>query len=106
MIIERSTAIIPGVTVGTTAAASTGFNNKNFAGGMVYVPAGSSITSLAWYGSSDGILFYPIYDGAGNAVTSTVAASECCLIPAACFASAFLKAVDAAGGTISVSLKA
>jgi hypothetical protein len=90
--------------VGTTGAAGK-VDFRNFSGGQVYVPAGSSITSLTWYGSHDGVTFLPVQDGAGNAVVSTVAAGYSCLIPASCFACAFLLAVGNAAGTINLSIK-
>lgn len=93
----------------TTSAATTGkFDYRNFAGGQVYVPANSSLTTLTWRGSHDGVTYLPVQDGAGTAVASTVTPSTtgcCCLIPASCFACAFLKAVGNAAGTIYLSLK-
>lgn len=105
MPITRFNTELPTIAVDTTAAACDPIPFADYAGGQVYVPAGSSLTSLTWYGSGDNATFYPVQDGLGNAVTSTVAASMCCLIPAACFACLFLKAVGNAAGTIAISLK-
>ena len=105
--LQRLCSIINEVAVDTTAAACDAIPFSNFAGGMVYVPAtaGASITGLTWYASHDGITYLAVYDGAGVAVTTTIAHSKCCLIPAACFGAAFLKAVGNAAGTIILSLK-
>ena len=106
----QRTCTIVTATADTAVAASTVIPFGNFAGGQVFVPTGSSITALTWYGSHDGTTFLPIEDGAGNAVTSifssSAAAAKSCLIPAACFGCAFLKAVaSGAAGTIYLSLK-
>ena len=101
---------ITNVRADTTVADSTSFDFRNFSGGMVFVPAGSGITVLTWYGSHDGITFLPIEDGSGTAVTSTfsssAAAAKACLIPAACFAAAFLKIkATTEDGLVDISLK-
>jgi hypothetical protein len=93
------------VTIGTTVAGSSPISYTAYAGGQVFVPAGSSITTLVWYGSHDGVTYLAVQDGAGNAITSSIAASKNCLIPAACFACAFLKATGNEAGTINLSLK-
>ena len=75
------------VAVGTTEPTSDRIPYENHAGGQVYVPAGSSITLLTWYGSDDGKTFYALYDGAANAVKSSgLAATYSCPIPDECFA--------------------
>ena len=99
-------SLVTQVAVGTSVSASKTIEFRSFGAGQVFVPVGSAITVLTWYGSYDGITFLPIQDGNGNAVISTVSAGNCCLIPAACFACAFLRATDPTGGTINLSLKA
>jgi len=94
-----------------TLATTPPFSFGNFAGGQVYVPANSSLTTLTWYSAAtaDGT-FTPVQDGASTpaAVTSTVTPSTTgcnCKIPADCFACAFLKVVGNAAETIGLSLK-
>ena len=105
MAITRFNTALPTIAVDTTAAACDPIPFADYAGGQVYVPTGSSITSLAWYSSPDNATYTPVYDGLGNACSSTIAASENCPIPAACFACMFLKAVGNAAGIIAISLK-
>ena len=75
--------------IGTTQAIPF----ANFAGGMVQNPTGSVITALTWWASYNGVTYLALQDGAGSAITSTVAAAKCVPIPAACFGARFLKAV-------------
>jgi hypothetical protein len=105
MSLQRNSSTNNEITVGTTVADSDAIQYQNYAGGQVFVPTGSSITSLTWYSSYDGITYTAIYDGGGTSVTTTIVAAENCPIPDECFACPFLKAIDAAGGTIVVSLK-
>jgi hypothetical protein len=93
------------VTVGTAAASSTAFGYKEFSGGEVLVPVGSSITVLTWYGSDDGVTYYALVDGFGVAIQSIVTAGQGCPIPDECFSNAFLKATDPVGGAVKVSRK-
>lgn len=91
------------ITASSSTAAQLVFSS--YAGGMVHVPSGSSITSLTWYGSDDGTTYYAIQDGAGTAVVTTVAAGQAAPIPTACFAAAYLKAVGNTTGTVHITLK-
>jgi hypothetical protein len=88
--------------LGNSAAATTGFDYRGFAGGEVYLPAGSNITQLSWYTSPDGVTYAQKYDS-GNAVTSTIAAGQSCQIPLSLFGAAFLKAVVSGGNTADSS---
>ena len=89
-----------------SSAAGNGFNFGSSSAGQVRVPSGSSITSLTWYcGDTVGGPWYAVQDGSGNAVTSTIAAGNSCLIPAACFACHWLLPVGNAAGTINLDLK-
>ncbi|MCE5269643.1 MAG: hypothetical protein LLG00_17330 [Planctomycetaceae bacterium] len=99
------------VVVGTAVEASKSIGFRSFAGGHVHLPTNQTgISKLSWYASWDDVTFFPVYDGAGNPVTTTIAAGTCCLIPAACFACAYLKAVAIGaadtGGAVVVTLKA
>ena len=105
MAMTRNTEVLK-FTMGTAVANSTTIPFGNYAGGQVYVPAGSAITALAWYGSPNGETWTPVYDGAGSPATSIIAAGQNCLIPAACFASSSLRGVASGGaGTVFISLK-
>jgi hypothetical protein len=106
MLLERTTVAQKGVTVTNSLATCQEIPFENASAGQVYVPSGSSLTVLTWYSKmeSDGT-FVAVQDGAGNAVTSTVSASMCCLIPAACFGCKCLKAVGNTTGYIDISVK-
>lgn len=106
MPLTRYCGTVQDAAAGASAAASDPIDCRQWAGGMIHVPAGSEITTITWYCSTekDGT-FLAVMDGAGEAVTTTIAAGQACLIPAACFAAAWLKAVGNAAGTIDISLK-
>ncbi len=94
------------ISIDTVLADAEVIHFEGFSGGMIFVPAGSALTSIAWYACAtvDGT-YLPIYNGLGTAVTSTVAASEAIPLPAACFGALFLKGVGNADGTVGLSLK-
>jgi hypothetical protein len=76
------------------------------AGGTIFVPAASPITTLTYYAAPDnGGTFLPLNDAAGVAVTQTVAAGKAYDMPAACFGAAALKIVVNSAGAVLVSLK-
>jgi hypothetical protein len=99
--LERQTPDPLTVTVGagTDTATGTAINFRNFAGGTLSLPAANANTSIAWYESPDGSDWYPLYDGAGTAVASTVSdsAKYGVKIPDACFGCAFLMALGNVG---------
>jgi hypothetical protein len=68
--------------------------------GLVHIPHGSTITSLTWYSSANGIDFAQV----GTA--QTVAADGGYQIPTALQAATILKAVGNAAGNILLTLKA
>lgn len=75
--------------------------------GEVQIPAGSSITSLAWWvAPKAGGTYLPARDYNGVLVTQTVAHSNAYPIPLALIGNVVLKALANAAGTIDVSLKA
>ena len=63
----------------------------------------SAARTISWYGSLDGINFFPIEDDSG-AVTQTFTAEAVRLLPDACFGCPYLKAVSATPGTIEIIL--
>lgn len=94
----------------TIATASTGVGStaipfSNAAGGTVHQASGGSITTLTWMSSDDGITFYPLADGAGAAITTTIAAPGAAPIPVQCYGSAFIKAYGDQTGTIKATIK-
>jgi|LakMenE01Jun11ns_1017448.scaffolds.fasta_scaffold9957538_6 hypothetical protein len=97
---------IPSIAVGTTVAASDAIAFGDFETGMVYIPAGSSITTLTWHASvaQDGT-YLAAEDASSAAVTQTVAASQAHPIPAALMGARFLKITGNAAGVVGVTLK-
>jgi hypothetical protein len=87
-------------------ATSDELDVRNFAGGSVHVPNGSTITTLTLYSLHvEGGTCVPLYDADHVAVILTVAADQVCELPAAVFAVPFLKFVGNAAGNVSVFLK-
>jgi hypothetical protein len=93
------------VPVTNSSATSAPIDFSSYAAGQVEVPAGSGLTLLTWYSSTDGKTFVPVQDGTGGAATSVVSASMSCLIPAACFACRYLMAVGNTSGNINLNCK-
>jgi hypothetical protein len=91
----------------TDSAATTGvIQYSEASGGVLRLPAGSSITSLTWYATEAiGGTFAPAYDQDGVAVTQTVVHTRIYEIPSALFGAAAIKAVVNAAGTVYVNLK-
>jgi hypothetical protein len=94
------------VSVGTTVSASDAIAFGDFANGMVYIPAGSSLTTLTWHASVDvDGAYLAAEDAASTAVTQTVAAGQAHPIPAALSGARFLKVTGNAAGVVGVTLK-
>lgn len=89
----------------TDVATNPVIDFRGAAGGTVFVPAGSSITSLTWYAAPDPEGdFLPLNDADG-AIVQTVEAGKAYDLPAACFGARALKVDPDAAGSIHVSLK-
>jgi len=98
-------------------ATATQIIYKGYSSGEVFVPATVSLTTLTWYGSPDGITYYPLYQDGGTtqftsgtpvatAVTSNVVATGCGVpIPIGAMGCAYLKAVGNVATTGVVTLK-
>lgn len=87
---------------GTTAK----FDMENAAGGTIYIPTGSPITTLTfWAAPLYGGTFLALYDSLGAAVTMTVSAAKAYDLPAALYGVGAVKIVVNAQGTVIVSLK-
>lgn len=105
--IKRESTIHTGVAVDNSAlASSTEIDITSYSSGSVFVPSGSSLTTLTWYAAEKcGGTYHAAYDSAGSAVTQTVAADRAYPIPAALFGASAIKAIGNAAGTVIVSLK-
>ena len=103
---QRYSTTIPSVAIATAVADSDVIGYGPFGSGSLYVPAGSSLTTLTWYAceTRDGT-YLAAETAASAAVTSTVAFSQSHPIPAALAGARFIKAVGNAAGTIGVTLK-
>ena len=97
---------ISSIAVGTAVASSEPIGYGLYSSGSVYVPAGSSLTTLTWHAceTKDGT-YLAAEDAASTAVTQTVAASQTHPIPVALLGARFIKATGNAAGTIGVTLK-
>src|SRR5688500_16800659 len=94
------------VLLDSTLADSEAIPLGDFAGGLVSIPTGSSITSLTFYASdSKAGTYRQIFDAANAAVSRTVAAARAYALPDECFAVRWLKMVPNADGTVVVTLK-
>lgn len=86
----------------TTAAIEFG----DYRAGMVFVPAGSAITSLTFHAApKGGGTYLPLYTSAGAAVALTVAAGRCYTLPADVAGCKALKMVANAAGSVEVSFQ-
>ena len=78
----------------------------NAAGAAVFIPTGSSITTLTYYAApAYGGTYLPLHDSTGAAVTQTVAAAKAYDVPAACFGCGALRIKANAAGSVELSLK-
>lgn len=95
----------------TTSLATTGeINYQTVAGGQIYIPAGSSITSLTFYVSNKpGGTYYNAYDSSSMsspvAIVLTVAAGYAYPLPSDLFGAGSIKMVGDAAGTVYFSRK-
>lgn len=95
----------------TTSATTTGeVNFSEFAGGTLYVPTGSSITSLTFYVAPGiGGTYLAAYDDSSMstpaAIVLTVSAAKAYPLPSSLFAAGSLRMVGNAAGTVYLTLK-
>jgi len=103
---DHFSSSIAEVSVGAGVADSEAINYGAYASGMIYIPAGSNLTTLTWWACEtiDGT-YLRARDSAGAAVTQTVAASQAHPIPVALLGARFIKAVGGVTGTMGVTLK-
>lgn len=105
--LERLSNTIPSVAVDDSSIAdSQEIPFGPYSSGIVYIPSGSSLTSLTWYvAEKAGGTYLAAHDEDGTPVTQTVAASEAHAIPSALFPARGLKALGDATGSFAISLK-
>jgi len=102
---ERNTGELS-VDITASAGTSATIAFRSFAGGQVYIPNGSGLTTLtAHVAQNPDATFEPAYDESGTAVVLTVAADQSHPLPTALFAAGALKLVGNTTGTIAVTLK-
>lgn len=92
----------------TNSAATTGeITLSAYAGGMIFIPAGSPLTTLTWWASNkSGGTFLPANDMDGVSIVQTVAHTNCYPLPYDLFGARAIKAVGNDSGDVAVSLKA
>lgn len=79
---------------------------SRFAAGTVYIPVGSTITTLTFYAAySTGGVYFAAYGSTGTALTLAVAANGAYQLPAALFGAGQIKIVADAAGDVELSLK-
>lgn len=93
------------VAVATSVATSGNIVFGDFSGGMVFVPTGSSLTTLTWYAATDETGTYLPVNNADGAVAQTVEGGKCYPIPEDLFGAVYLRIVGNAAGAVLVSLK-
>lgn len=84
---------------------ATAVDLRDYDGALIFIPSDSSITSLTWYASYDGITYSPLKDSSDEAVTQTVTAGSAIHIHPSCNVAPLLKAVGDAADTINVCIK-
>lgn len=95
-------------TVSVTASAGTTgeIPFEECAGGMIFVPTGSALTSLTFHAAEkSGGTFLPAYDADGNALVRTVAADRAYPIPTALYGAGAIKIVGNDSGSIVILKK-
>ena len=97
---------VPVLAVSDSVAGSGTIRYDNAQSGMVYVPAGSSLTSLTWHASlfEEGP-YIAADDSAGAALVQTVAAGQAHPIPAALQGAMFLRITGNVAGEVGYTLK-
>jgi hypothetical protein len=94
------------VSVAAAVADSGAINYGDFAAGMIYIPSGSSLTTLTWHTSmvNDGP-YLAAEDAASAALTQTVAAGQAHPIPVALNGARFLKITSSVAGEVGITMK-
>ena len=104
--LDRLSSTIPSVTVAVAVANSTEILFSSYAHGMVFIPAGSTLTTLTWYAAEKaGGTYLPAKDQDNVVIAQTVVHTHCFQIPSALSGCRAIKAVGNAAGTMAVTLK-
>jgi hypothetical protein len=109
--IERFNTSHRSLAITDSAATTAAVNKSGFTTGMIYVPAGSSITTLTFYVANHAAnreeagTYIQAYDDANAAISRTVAAGRAYRLPLELCAAAFLKIVGDVAGTIHLDLQ-
>ena len=105
--LDRLSSTISAVTVdGSAVADSEEIGMASYAGGMVFVPSGSGLTTLTYYAAEKpGGTYLAAYDAEGTAITQTVQAERCYPIPTDLYGARAIKITGNTDGTVLVSLK-
>lgn len=104
--LQRYSTTISEISANTATTTSESFRYGTYAGGMLFIPSGSSITTITWYAAeTDTGTWLAVKDEDGTAVTQTVAASEAHQLPTALYGARYLMPVVNAAGTILFTLK-
>lgn len=103
---NRLAVRLPSVAVATDEADSDEILFEEFAGGFVYVPAGSSLTTLTWYTApNSGGTYLAANTEDPAAVAQTVAAGNAYAMPSALYGAFCLKIKGNVAGTVDLVLK-
>lgn len=104
--LRRHSAARAGLPLTASLSTTPEIDLADFAGGVVGVPAGSPITTLAYHAAPrPGGTYAALHDAAGLAVVQTVAAGRAYPLPDACFGAGAIKLVANAAGPVDVALK-
>ncbi len=104
--IDRLSRAVLTVSLNTAEGTTEEIPYEAYAGGMVFIPSGSSITTLTWWAAPKrGGTFLAAKDEDAAAVTQTVAASDAIEIPKALYGAGAIKAVTNASGNVEISFK-
>jgi hypothetical protein len=96
--------VIESLAVGTSLTASRSVSLRGYNGGLISVPAGSSITSIKYYISpTETGTYLPLYSG-GSQISTTVAAERVFALDSAIKGAAFLKLKGDATGSVDLHL--
>ena len=99
-------AVDMSVAVATSVDDSKEIIFEDWGGGRVYIPSGSSITSLTWYDAPEpGGTYHAANDEDSVALVQTVEAGKSYEIPVSLAGAGALKIVGDATGTVTVTLK-
>ena len=94
------------VTLATTLGNTPVIGTEGAAGGVIFIPSGSTITTLTYHAAPDsGGTFLPLHDSEGMAITQAVAAGNAYDLPSPCYGAGALKIVSDAAGAVELSLK-